>query len=166
MLVGSAAAIWSVAARAQQPTTGVRRIAVLMAFNEDNPDVQSWLMAFRKELDRLADGPVAQSPSGPFESIGLIRYDAACRAQGEAVKRRSRAGGKLVKTRRRKLVTLKRRNASNASRNRSSFATKGKTEVALRGPFRDTANLPARLPKRVINIGLSVRWEIKHRRPC
>jgi putative tryptophan/tyrosine transport system substrate-binding protein len=53
MLVGSGAATWPAAVRAQRPTTEVRRIAVLMAFNEDTPEVQSWLVVFRKELDRL-----------------------------------------------------------------------------------------------------------------
>jgi putative tryptophan/tyrosine transport system substrate-binding protein len=51
-IAGSAAAR-PFAARAQQPTTGVRRIAVLMAFNEDSPEAQSRLVAFREALDQL-----------------------------------------------------------------------------------------------------------------
>jgi hypothetical protein len=46
------------------------------------------------------------------------------------MRRRSRAGGEPVKTRRRKTVTLKRRNAANAVRRRRSAAAGHETEVA------------------------------------
>jgi putative tryptophan/tyrosine transport system substrate-binding protein len=40
-------------ARAQQPATTARRIAVLQAYNQDNPQVQVWLQVFREELGKL-----------------------------------------------------------------------------------------------------------------
>ena len=46
------------------------------------------------------------------------------------MRRRSKAGGKTVKTRRRKAVALKRRNAPKALRRRSSPVTGKETEVA------------------------------------
>ena len=46
------------------------------------------------------------------------------------MRRRSRAGGEPVKTRRRKTVTLKRRNAPKAVRNRSVSVPSKETEVA------------------------------------
>ena len=46
------------------------------------------------------------------------------------MRRRSRAGGEPVKTRRRKTVTLKRRNAPKVVRNRSVSAPSQETEVA------------------------------------
>ena len=48
-LVGSAAAAWPRAARAQQADP-VRRIGVLMAHPESDPEYQSYLSAFQKEL--------------------------------------------------------------------------------------------------------------------
>ena len=50
-LLGGAAA-WPVAARAQQPER-MRRIGVLSAFADDDPDMQAWLPAFRQGLERL-----------------------------------------------------------------------------------------------------------------
>ena len=55
------------------------------------------------------------------------------------MRRRSRAGGEPVKTRRRKTVTLKRRNAPKAVRPHSSSATGQETEVALLSRERDEA---------------------------
>ena len=49
-LVGGAA-VWPLAARAQQPATAMRRIAALM--NEESPESRSWLDAFREGLGRL-----------------------------------------------------------------------------------------------------------------
>ena len=46
------------------------------------------------------------------------------------MKRRSRAGGEQVKTRRRKAATIKRRNATKSARRRSSSAAGQETEVA------------------------------------
>ena len=46
------------------------------------------------------------------------------------MRRRSRAGGEPVKTRRRKTVTLKRRNATKSARGRSSSVAGRKPEVA------------------------------------
>jgi len=49
--------------------------------------------------------------------------------RGEAMRRRSKAGGEQVKKQHRKTVSLKRRNAPKAARRRSSAAAK-ETEVA------------------------------------
>ena len=51
-LLGGAAVVWPVAARAQQPER-MRRIGVLSAFADDDPDMQAWLPAFRQGLERL-----------------------------------------------------------------------------------------------------------------
>ena len=51
-LLGGAAVAWPVAARAQQPER-MRRIGVLSAFADDDPDMQAWLPAFRQGLERL-----------------------------------------------------------------------------------------------------------------
>ena len=51
-LLGGATAAWPLAARAQQPER-MRRIGVLAAFAEDDPDLQAWLSAFQQGLERL-----------------------------------------------------------------------------------------------------------------
>jgi hypothetical protein len=55
------------------------------------------------------------------------------------MRRRSRAGGEPVKTRRRKTATLKRRNAPKAGVRRSSAAADQQTKVALFKRERDEA---------------------------
>jgi putative tryptophan/tyrosine transport system substrate-binding protein len=52
-LLGSAAAGWSVAARAQQSSERVRRIGVLVRLPESDPEMQLWLAAFRQGLETL-----------------------------------------------------------------------------------------------------------------
>jgi ABC-type uncharacterized transport system substrate-binding protein len=51
-LLGSAVAVWPLAARAQQ-TDRVRRIGVLMSFAESDPRARSWLAAFQGALAKL-----------------------------------------------------------------------------------------------------------------
>jgi putative ABC transport system substrate-binding protein len=51
-LLGSAAATWPLAARAQQPDR-MRLIGVLMGFAESDSAAQSWLAAFRAVLAKL-----------------------------------------------------------------------------------------------------------------
>jgi putative tryptophan/tyrosine transport system substrate-binding protein len=52
MLLGGAAMPWPVAARAQQDGP-VRRIGVLMAHSESDPEFQNYLSAFRQALRKL-----------------------------------------------------------------------------------------------------------------
>jgi putative tryptophan/tyrosine transport system substrate-binding protein len=51
-LVGSAAATWPLAVRAQQPA-GLRRVAVLLVYDEGSPIAQALLKAFREALGKL-----------------------------------------------------------------------------------------------------------------
>src|SRR5262249_53539478 len=51
-LVGSAAMVWPLAARAQQ-SSGARRIGVLMSASENDPEYQAFLTAFREGLQKL-----------------------------------------------------------------------------------------------------------------
>ena len=61
--------------------------------------------------------------SSPFQSIGQSRYDAASRAKGEPMRRRSGTSDQLVKARRRKTAKLKRRDAPKGHRRKSSSAS-------------------------------------------
>ena len=48
-LVGGAAATWPLVARAQQ----MRRIGIVIALSEGDPELKKWLEAFREGLERL-----------------------------------------------------------------------------------------------------------------
>ncbi|HEV2546387.1 MAG TPA: ABC transporter substrate-binding protein [Stellaceae bacterium] len=52
ILLSGTAAVWPLAAHAQQPDR-MRRIGVLMAFAESDHEAQSWVAAFREELRKL-----------------------------------------------------------------------------------------------------------------
>jgi ABC-type uncharacterized transport system substrate-binding protein len=51
-LLGGAAAVWPLAARAQQGER-IRRIGVLMAYGESDAEAQAWVAAFRDGLQKL-----------------------------------------------------------------------------------------------------------------
>jgi putative ABC transport system substrate-binding protein len=51
-LLGSAAAAWPIAARAQQPA-GMRRIGVLTAFADNDAEAQANITAFRQSLEKV-----------------------------------------------------------------------------------------------------------------
>jgi putative tryptophan/tyrosine transport system substrate-binding protein len=52
MLLGGTAATWPLAARAQQGER-MRRIGVLTALAESDPEVKAWLAAFEQGLQKL-----------------------------------------------------------------------------------------------------------------
>src|SRR5262249_44373736 len=52
-LLGAAAAAWPLAARAQQPAERVRRLGVLMAYDESDQEGQAWVAAFHGGLQKL-----------------------------------------------------------------------------------------------------------------
>src|ERR1700730_10508726 len=64
-LLGGTAAVWPLAARAQQPATRVRRIAVLLRIAPADPHAQRDLQNFRKGLGALG---------GTVGSNTLIKY--------------------------------------------------------------------------------------------
>ena len=51
-LLGGVAAAWPLAARAQQGER-MRRVGVLTAFAENDPDAQAYMTAFRQALEKL-----------------------------------------------------------------------------------------------------------------
>ena len=57
LLGGATATVWPLAARAQQPPTAVRRIAVLMTNAEDDPEAQSRIVALNQGLEKLGWAP-------------------------------------------------------------------------------------------------------------
>src|SRR5215467_14231405 len=82
--------------------------------------------------------------------------------QGEAMRRRSIAGGgKAAKTRRRKTVTLKRRNAPKIPRQSGSSAASSETEVARLRRERDEALEQQRAAAEVLKIISASRTELQ-----
>lgn len=77
MLIGGAAVVWPFSAQTQ-PSTNLRRIGVLLGYNEDEREVQSWLATFREALDKLgwAEG---QTVKFDYRWVGS---DATLMAQG------------------------------------------------------------------------------------
>jgi len=83
-LLCGAAAVWPVAAGAQQ-TGGVRRIGVLMGSVENDPEDQSWVAEFVQQLQKLSwtegknirieyrwgGGDVSRTASYASELVGL-----------------------------------------------------------------------------------------------
>ncbi len=61
-LLGSAAAAWPLAARAQQPER-MRRIGALMAHPDSDPEFRAYLAAFRARVD---GGPSETTSRGTF----------------------------------------------------------------------------------------------------
>jgi putative ABC transport system substrate-binding protein len=51
-VIAGSAAVWPLATHAQQ-SDRMRRIGVLMAFSENDPEAQSWVAGFREELGKL-----------------------------------------------------------------------------------------------------------------
>jgi putative tryptophan/tyrosine transport system substrate-binding protein len=52
-VLGGVAVVWPLAARAQQQPTQMKRVGVLMAHAETDPEFQDYLAAFRAELQKL-----------------------------------------------------------------------------------------------------------------
>jgi putative ABC transport system substrate-binding protein len=50
--LGGAAVAWPLAARAQQ-SEPMRRVGVLIALPENDPELQKWIAAFRRGLEKL-----------------------------------------------------------------------------------------------------------------
>ena len=69
-LLGSAAAAWPLAARAEQ-AEGVRVIGVLMAYAQSDRAAQSWLTAFQGVLSKL--GWKAAISGSNFAGAPMIR---------------------------------------------------------------------------------------------
>ena len=88
-----------------------------------------------------AQRAVPKAAPDRFQCASLSIYCALVLSLGKAMRRRSRAGGEPVKTRRRKTVTLKRRNAPKAVRNGSVSVPSQETEVARLTRERDEALL-------------------------
>jgi len=62
--LGSAVAAWPLAARAQQPGR-MRRVGVLMSYDEDDPEAKAYLSGLRRDL-RSWVGPIAATCTWTF----------------------------------------------------------------------------------------------------
>src|SRR5262245_152560 len=77
--LGGAAAVWPLAARAQQPGQ-VRRIGILMPYPKSDAEYQSYVRAFRQELARLGwseGGNVQFDERWSTGDMDMVRADAA-----------------------------------------------------------------------------------------
>jgi putative tryptophan/tyrosine transport system substrate-binding protein len=79
-LLGSAAAAWPLAARAQQQPYRMRRIGILRPFPKGDAEIQARVQAFRQELARLgwSEGSnVKFDERWPTDNMDLLRANAA-----------------------------------------------------------------------------------------
>jgi hypothetical protein len=89
MLLSCAAAIWPLAARAQQPER-MRRVGILLAATADDAEFQTWVGAFLQALHRTQHAD--RHPLGPSLSRMLSEVILGLRG----TPRRNCPGGKLV----------------------------------------------------------------------
>jgi putative tryptophan/tyrosine transport system substrate-binding protein len=71
--LGGTAAAWPLVARALQPDR-VRRIGVLMGYDESDSDAQAWYAAFQEELQKLGNTPIDTRWVTPDDAESMRRF--------------------------------------------------------------------------------------------